>query len=125
MLFFELVLRGCPRKIVFLHWFYKVVREQWWFYIGFTSLSATHADFTLVLLGCPRTTGAGTPSTLSAGAGGGTLSPNSPSTRIETPLARPRSFASPRPLARANETKRFPSWTHPPNLQYRALQKTS
>ena len=48
--------------------------------------------------------------------------PNSPSTRIETPLARPHSFASPRPLARTNETKRFPGWrfhkrTHPPNLQ--------
>ena len=47
---------------------------------------------------------------------------NSPSYTIESPLARPHSFASPRPLARTNETKRFPGWrfhkrTHPPNLQ--------
>ena len=52
------------------------------------------------------------------GAVGTKLPQNHPSTRIETALARPRSFASPRPLARTNETKRFPGWTHPPNLQY-------
>ena len=34
-----------------------------------------------------------------------------------SPLARPRSFASPRPLARMNETKRLPGWL-PPNLQF-------
>ena len=37
---------------------------------------------------------------------------NSPGYRIESPLARPHSFASPRPLARTNETKRFPGWGH-------------
>ena len=31
-----LVLLGCPRKRLFLHWFYKVVREKCCFYIGFT-----------------------------------------------------------------------------------------
>ena len=34
-------LKGCPRKMLFLHWFYKVVREKHCFYIGFTRLSAT------------------------------------------------------------------------------------
>ena len=38
------------------------------------------------------------------GTAGGLATQNSSS------LARPRSFASPRPLARTNETKRFPSW---------------
>ena len=65
----------------------------------------------------------------------GTVSPqeyvnwphNSPSFTIESPLARPHSFASPRPLARTNETKRFPGWrfhtrTHPPNLQLLAME---
>ena len=31
-----LVLQGCPRKVLFLHWFCKVVREKCCFYIGFT-----------------------------------------------------------------------------------------
>ena len=39
---------------------------------------------------------------------------NTPSTRIESPSARPRSFASPRLLAHSHETKRFPGWTQPP-----------
>ena len=30
-----LVLLGCPRKMLFLHWFCKVVREKCCFYIGF------------------------------------------------------------------------------------------
>ena len=30
-----LVLLGCPRTRLFLHWFYKVVREQCCLYIGF------------------------------------------------------------------------------------------
>ena len=48
---------------------------------------------------------------LGGAAAAGELFPRDrPSTRIETPLARPRSFASPRPLACANETKRFPGW---------------
>ena len=33
-----LVLQGCPRKMLFLHWFYKVVREKCCFYIGFTKV---------------------------------------------------------------------------------------
>ena len=52
-----LVLLGCPRKRLFLHWFCKVVREKCCFYIGFARLSAKKAVFTLVLLGCPRTAG--------------------------------------------------------------------
>ena len=35
---FTLVLQGCPRKRLFLHWFYKVVREKCCFYIGFTKV---------------------------------------------------------------------------------------
>ena len=35
---FTLILIGCPRKRLFLHWFYKVVREQCCFYIGFTKV---------------------------------------------------------------------------------------
>ena len=31
-----LVLLGCPRKMLFLHRFYKVAREKCWFYSGFT-----------------------------------------------------------------------------------------
>ena len=49
-----LVLLGCPRKVLFLHWFYKVVREKYCFYIGFTRLSTKSVVFTLVLQGCPR-----------------------------------------------------------------------
>ena len=30
-----LVFLGCPRKVLFLHWFYKVVRGKCCFYIGF------------------------------------------------------------------------------------------
>ena len=41
-------------KSLFLHWFYKVVREKGCFYIGFTRLSAKNDVFTLVLQGCPR-----------------------------------------------------------------------
>ena len=44
-----LVLLGCPRKWLFLHWFYKVVREKCCFYIGFIRLSAKNVVFTLVL----------------------------------------------------------------------------
>ena len=44
-----LVFLGCPRKRLFLHWFYKVVREKCCFYIGFTRLSAKSVVFTLVL----------------------------------------------------------------------------
>ena len=113
---FTLVLQGCPRKMLFLHWFYKVVREKYCFYIGFTRVVHENAcktcikttffvdnprksnDFRTFLatgeeeqeeLNCPH---------------------NSPSYSIESPLARPHSFASPRPLARTNETKRFPGW---------------
>ena len=42
---------------------------------------------------------------------------NSPSYTIESPLARPHSFASPRPLARTTRTEteiRFPGWTQAP-----------
>ena len=37
---FTLVLQGCPRTVVFLQWFYKVVSDKGCFYIGFTRLSA-------------------------------------------------------------------------------------
>ena len=46
-----LVFLGCPRKSLFLHWFYKVVREKACFYSGFTRLSAKNVVFTLVLKG--------------------------------------------------------------------------
>ena len=46
-----LVLQSCPRKLSFLHWFYKVVREQGCDYIGFIRLSARIVVFTLVLQG--------------------------------------------------------------------------
>ena len=46
-----LVFLGCPRKMLFLHWFYKVVREKCCFYVGFTRLSANNVVFTLVLQG--------------------------------------------------------------------------
>ena len=44
-----LVFLGCPRKMLFLQWFYKIVRENGCFYIGFVRLSASNAVFTLVL----------------------------------------------------------------------------
>ena len=44
---------GCPRKVLFLHWFYKVVREKGCFYIGFIRLPAGNVVFTLVLQRLP------------------------------------------------------------------------
>ena len=35
---FTLFLQDCPRTSLFSHWFYKIVREQWFFYIGFTKV---------------------------------------------------------------------------------------
>ena len=124
MVVFTLVLQGCPRKVLFLHWFYKVVREKCCFYIGFTKVVREKLYKTCVK------------STFFVDNPPGMVSPeeeqqqqqqeeqqelnsphNSPSYTIESPLARPHSFASPRPLAHTNETKRFPDWTHPPNLQ--------
>ena len=46
-----LVFLGCPRKRLFLHWFYKVVREKGCFYTGFIRLSAKNVVFTMVLQG--------------------------------------------------------------------------
>ena len=43
-----LVLLGCPRKRLFLHWFYKVVREKCCFYIGFTRVVREKPYKTLV-----------------------------------------------------------------------------
>ena len=85
------------------------------FFIGFRSK---------VVRGQPRTTGTVSPQQEEQQHG--KCPHNSPSYTIESPLARPHSFASPRPLARTNETKRFPGWrfhkrTHPPNLQYRTF----
>ena len=121
-----LIYNAVREKYYFLYWFYKVVREKCCFYTGFTRLSANNIVFTMVLQGCPRqlsvfhmflklfrgqprghgfAAGAG-----GAGAGGPKLVRNSPSTTILSPLARLRSFASPHPLARTNETKRFPGW---------------
>ena len=51
MVVFTLVLQGCPRKVLFLHWFYKVVREKCCFYIGFTRVVREKWCFTLVLQG--------------------------------------------------------------------------
>ena len=112
--------------MLFIHWFYKVVRDKCCFSIGFTRLSATNVVFPLVLQGLSarngvfhwfykensRTTrGQPTRHGFATGAGGATKLPhNRPSFTIESPLARPHSFASPRPLARTNETKRFPGW---------------
>jgi hypothetical protein len=36
-------------KMMFLHWFYKVVREKCGYYTGFTRLSAKSVGFSLVL----------------------------------------------------------------------------
>ena len=119
---FSLVLQGCPRKRLFFHWFYKVVREKCCFFNGFKRVVREKPYKTLLKstffvdnppgmvwtpeeqkeINCPQ---------------------NSPSYSMESPLARPHSFASPRPLARTNETKRFSGWrfhkrTHPPNLQH-------
>ena len=46
-----LVFLGCPRKSLFFHWFYKVVREKCCFFIGFTRLSSKSVVFSLVLQG--------------------------------------------------------------------------
>ena len=43
-----LVLLGCPRKRLNLHWFYKVVREQCCFYIGFTKVVRAKPEKTCV-----------------------------------------------------------------------------
>ena len=77
-----LVLQGCPRKITVFHWFCKLFRGQ------------------------PH--GHGIAGGEGAAAGGTQLPRNSPSITILSPFARPHSFASPRPLAHANETQRFP-----------------
>ena len=120
MVVFTLVLQGCPRKVLFLHWFYKVVREKCCFYIGFTRVVREKPYKTCV----KSTFFVDNPPGMVSGQEQHVKCPhNSPSFTIESPLARPHSFASPRPLARTNETKRFPGWrfhkrTHPPNLQY-------
>ena len=50
-----LVLLGCPRKMMFLHWFYKVVREKCCFYTVFMRLSAKNVVFLHWFYeGCPR-----------------------------------------------------------------------
>ena len=43
-----LVLLGCPLKWLFLHWFYKVVREKCCFYIGFTRVVREKREKTCV-----------------------------------------------------------------------------
>ena len=35
---FSLVLLGCGWKVLIFHWFYRVVDEKCWFYVGFTRL---------------------------------------------------------------------------------------
>ena len=112
---FTWVLLGCPRKMLVLHWFYKVVREKCWKTIGFTRLSAgcprkmlkSHVFFIAFAQKLSTDNRHGLARTLES-----ICLTNSPSCTIESPLARPHSFASPRPLARTNETKRFPGWGH-------------
>ena len=108
-----MVLRGCPRKLLFLHWFYKVVREKCCFYIGFTKVVREKREETCVKT---RFFVDNPPGMVWAPEEQKQLNwpHNSPSYTIESPLARPHSFASPRPLARTNETKRFPGWLTPP-----------
>ena len=110
-----MVLLGCPRKRLFLQWFYKVVREKGCFFIGFIRLSAGSVVFSLVLEGLsaknvkkPVLKQDFSWTTRRAWfrrreAEELNWPHNSPSFTIESPLARPHSFASPRPLAR-NET---------------------
>ena len=116
---FTWVLQGCPRKRLCLQWFYKVVRGKCCFYIGFTKVVREKP-----YKACIKTTFCvDNPPGMVSGPKDANCPYNSPSYTIESSLARPHSFASPRPLARTNETKRFPGWrfhkrTHPPNLQY-------
>jgi len=126
-----LVLQGCPQKVlfyigvtrlsaksvVFTLFFTRVVREQCCFYTGFTRVVREQVKKNL----CENKIFRGQPTRHAFGTEEVNWPHNSPSFTIESPLARPH-FASPRPLAGTNETKRFPGWqfhklTHPPNLQ--------
>ena len=151
---FSLVLLGFHWNILKNQWFYQVVDERCWFFIGFTRLWMKSIDFSLVLQGCgwkvlilrwfyevvdancwflqwlwmtmvvfhwflceisPTTDPQpGAPFRGEQEEEHFCLR-TAPGYRIWS-----RSFASPRPLARTNETKRFPGWGHkdsPPNLQ--------
>ena len=44
---FTLIFGGYPGKLLFLHLFYRVVREKACFYIGFTRLSTNNVVFTM------------------------------------------------------------------------------
>ena len=48
MVVFTLVFLGCPRKVLFSHWFYKVVREKCCFHIGFTMVVREKPSKTLL-----------------------------------------------------------------------------
>jgi len=118
----------------------SVVHDKWCFYTGVDRLPAKSGVFYIGFYkGCPRTVvfyigctrvfrgkyyKPCVKSTFFVDNPPGMVSPpeqqqalcphNSPSYRIESPLARPHSFASPRPLACTNETKRFPGLTQAP-----------
>ena len=102
-----LVLLGYPRRVLFSA--KNVV------YLSFKRLSAKSVGKPDVFKREPVNNSQTTPRLGLEGGGavvGVHWSQNGPSFTIETALARPRSFASPRPLARTNETKRFPGWGH-------------
>ena len=113
---FTLVSLSCPRKGLFFIGFIRLSARSVVFFIGFRRVVREKREKHLcknnIVRGQPARHGFATAEELN-------WPHNSPSFTIESPLARPHSFASPRPLARTNETKRFPGWrfhkrTHPP-----------
>ena len=100
--------------MLLLHSFYKAVRDNSCFYVGFLRLSANNVVFILLVRRlsaknqknqCHINIFRGQPTRYLSAEKQQQVNcpPNSPSFTIESPLARPHSFASPRPLARTHE----------------------
>ena len=117
--------------MLFLHWFYKVVREKCWFYIGFPRLSAScprkmlkNHLFSFVFR--PKLRGQPADNQRARFAHHATtpkLASYRPSTVIRMPLARTliSRLASPARTHERNETisrLAVSQRTHPPNIQY-------
>ena len=106
-LVFSLVLQGCPRKVLFFHWFYKVVHEKCCFFIGFTMV--VHENLRKPLVFKRNVTKVVRGQLFRARFWKKRVSLSlAPPLAIEPKRLSLAHAASPRPLARTNETKRFP-----------------
>ena len=105
LFFFSFVLLDCPRKGLFFHWFYKVVREQCCFFNCFRRVVREKREktFAKTLFFVDNPPGMVWAEEKQSTHFCLTTALASQSNRLS--LAH---TASPRPLARTNETKRFP-----------------